>query len=360
MMRRRECYCGIDPLALRGREWTGLPAGKRAGVLSAAFSHWRRSGFPYYELSSDELTSEFNRLRNQDVTSIFQKEGALGSGTGLRIANYFHPRMWSVRVSRYRSPMDVFLDNDLLRKALARAWTIWPDRFGANASNLRRMLKTFPHTAAVSNFRPTLARGVIDRFSQPGNTVLDFSAGFGGRLVGCLTLQRAYIGIEPCRDQVAGLRENIRALSSVRVSGASARIYAGCAERVIRRIASRSVDLVFSSPPYYDWERYSNEETQSSVRYGSYDGWLAGFLRPCIEESCRALRPKGCMIVNVSGKERRPFRDDVVQIADRAGFVLSREIPMLLARVPYLHPRTQGPYKPELLLVFRKRTGRKQ
>ena len=64
--------------------------------------------------------------------------------------------MWSVRVSRYRSPMDVFLDDDLLLAALKRAWKVWPDRFGANASSLRRMLKTFPGTASVSNFRPTL------------------------------------------------------------------------------------------------------------------------------------------------------------------------------------------------------------
>ena len=34
------------------------------------------------------------------------------------------------------------------------------------------MLKTFPGTASVSNFRPTLARAIIARYSQPGSVVL--------------------------------------------------------------------------------------------------------------------------------------------------------------------------------------------
>jgi DNA modification methylase len=253
--------------------------------------------------------------------------------------------------------MEVFLDDDLLREAIERAWIIWPDRFGANPSNLRRMLKTFPHTAAVSNFRPTLARAIIERYSETGSTVLDFSAGFGGRLVGCLTLDRAYVGIEPCREQVDGMRQSIRALRSLKHEGASARIYEGRAERVLRRLGSESVDLVFSSPPYYDWERYSEDGNQSFVRYDSYAAWLAGFLAPCIDESFRALKPKGHMVLNVSGRERKPTREDVVRIARRAGFALLDELPMLLARVPYLHPRNLGAYKPELLLVFRKRTG---
>jgi 16S rRNA G966 N2-methylase RsmD len=255
--------------------------------------------------------------------------------------------------------MDVFLDDDLLLRAIERAWTIWPDRLGANSSNLRRILKTFPHTAAVSNFRPTLARAIVERFSSASNTILDFSAGFGGRLVGSLTLDRNYIGIEPCQDQVVGLRDNIRALRKLAHERASAKIYKGCAEQVLRRLPSSSVDLVFSSPPYYDWERYSDEKSQSFVRYTSYQDWLDGFLGPCIEESYRLLRRGSYMVLNVSGRARRPTREDVLVRAKGAGFLLADEIPMLLARVPYLHPRNIGAYKPELLLVFRKCKGAK-
>lgn len=350
-----ERYAGLDPLSLRGSEWSRFSPARRRGFVRAAYLYWRQSGFPYYRMSPAQIAAEFARLATQDDRAAFGEQGALGSVVGLRLANYFQPGMWSVRVSRYRCPMDVFVDDDLLQAAIERAWTIWPDRRGANSSTLRRMLKTFPNTAAVSNFRPTLARAVIRRYSRPGSLVVDFSAGFGGRLVGSLTLDRRYLGIEPNVRQVAGLRSNIRALRSLKPSSASARILQGCAEDLLPQVPSNSAGLVFSSPPYYDWERYSECRTQSFVRYPSYEAWLEGFLAPCVHESRRILTRAGTLVLNVSGRFRWPSTDDVSRLAANAGFRLVEQIPMLLARIPYLHPRNVGPYKPEALLVFERR-----
>ncbi|HMF79370.1 MAG TPA: hypothetical protein VK604_27160 [Bryobacteraceae bacterium] len=329
-----------------------MKVARRRELVHAAWRHWRAFGFPHYQLSSLEISLEFKRLTAQDLQTAFSRAGALGSVVGLRIANFFQPGMWSVRVSRYRSPMDVFQDDSLLQAAIERAWTIWPDRCGANSSTLRRMLKTFPSTASVSNFRPTLARAVIERYSAPGSTVVDFSAGYGGRLTGCLTLDRNYIGIEPNEEQVAGLRSTIGALVPLMDGNPTAEIIEGCAEDVLPHMPPRLAGLVFSSPPYYNWERYSDSPKQSFIRYGSYDGWLKGFLEPCIWESRRILRRSGRLVLNISGRSRWPSAEDVIRIAERSNFRLIEVMPMLLARVPYLHPRGGGPYKPELLLVF--------
>src|SRR5260370_41935837 len=144
-------------------------------MLAAAFEYWRSSGFPYYSLSDDEVRREFMSLCAHDVKNVFARHHLGGSVLGLRLANHFHPQMWSVRVSRYRSPMEVFESDELLRSALQRAWRIWPDRFGARASSLRRMLKSFPGTATVSNFRPKLSKPIVTKFSVPGATVMTFS-----------------------------------------------------------------------------------------------------------------------------------------------------------------------------------------
>lgn len=348
------------PLLIRGREWRRLPARRRKLLLSAAFEHWRKRGFPYYELSSTEIAREFGCLQLQPAMAAFRSDGALGSMVGLRVANFFHPQMWSVRVSRYKSPMDVFLDDELLRAALERAWTVWPDRFGANPSCLRRMLKTFPGTASVSNFRPSLARAVIARYSPPGGVVLDFAAGFGGRLVGCLTLERRYVGIEPSHRQVAGLRRTVRALRSLTSPEAAATLHHGCAEDILAQGASVRAHLVFSSPPYYDWERYSSHPSQSYIRYRTYDMWLRGFLLPVIEQSHKVLERGGHLVLNVSNGQRLPTPDVVEHLAIRVGFALEERLALLLPKVPYLHPRSKRPYKPELLVVFRKRAGAKK
>jgi hypothetical protein len=347
---------GVSFLELRGHQWARFPSRTRQTLVSAAFDYWRREGFPYYDLTSVQVHREFECLVHSPSRSVFTRAGALGSLVGIRVANVFKPRMWSVRVSRYRSPMDVFQDDDLLRAAIERAWTVWPDRFGANASSLRRMLKTFPGTASVSNFRPTLAKAIVERFSPEGGTVVDFSAGFGGRLVGCLALKRHYVGIEPSARQVAGLRRTIRTLA--KVAPGSAAILQGCAEDSIGRWTDRHVDLIFSSPPYFDWERYSGHPSQSYVRYRTYERWLSCFLGPLIEHSHEKLAQDGYLVLNVSEGRRLPTPDAVECLARRVGFKLHRRIPLLLARVPYLHPRSWGAFKPEVLLVFQKRQRR--
>src|SRR5205807_9970347 len=115
---------------------------------------WRSHGFPYYRLSPAHMQQEMCTLVEKDSSSVFAGKDLRTSNAGLRLANTFQPRIWSARVNRYLSPMQVFKDDNLLRKAIERSFTIWPDRFGANASCMRRMLKTFPGAASVSNYRP--------------------------------------------------------------------------------------------------------------------------------------------------------------------------------------------------------------
>ena len=346
---------GHASLQIRGREWKRLSPARREVVSFAAFRYWRERGFPHYELTQSDIVRELKCLMAQPPLAAFTPDGALGSVLGLRVASFFHPHMWSVRVSRYRSPMDVYLDDDLLLAALKRAWTVWPDRFGANASCLRRMLKTFPGTASVSNFRPTLARAIASRYSPPGGVVIDFAAGFGGRLLGCLTLDREYIGIEPSTRQMNGLRRTVRVLGCTGILPGRAVLHQGCAEDVLGTFLSVKAQLVFSSPPYYDWERYSRQPNQSYIRYRSYDEWVRGFLVPVIDQSYRMLDSEGRLVLNVSNGQRLPAPEIVEHLAKRSGFAVVERVPLLLARVPYLHPRSNGPFKPELLMVFRKR-----
>jgi len=342
-----------DPQTVRGSEWQTCRRGIRDSWLDIAFSFWRGRGFPFFRLSRSDREQEFQKLMRRPVVSV--ADGAFyGSNVGLRLANSFHPQMWSVKVSRYRTPMDVFLDDDLLRCAIERAWRVWPERFGANAASLRRMLKTFPGSASVSNFRPTAARNIIGSLSRDRETILDFSAGYGGRLLGALTLCRNYVGIDPCASQIAGLRGllvEVRPLSPV---FGTAALIQGCAEDVLPTLPPRTFDLVFSSPPYFNWERYSDEPTQSYARYPSYEEWLQGFLRPTIVESHRVLRRRGRLAINVSGRFRRPSAEDVTAIAASTGLQLEYSSLLQLARVPYMHPRSNGPTKVEKLLVWTK------
>lgn len=344
-----------SPFPLKGQDWLGVKPELQERLVDFAFRYWRRRGFPYYNLSNSEIEVEYRKLLAFDCRRAFIRDHLRGPSVGLSLANYFHPAMWSVRVSRYRSPMDVFKDDTLLRSAIRRAFQIWPTRYSANASCLRRMLKTFPSSASVSNFKPLIAKAIIAKYSEPGGAVLDFCAGYGGRLLGALTLSRTYLGIEPCRSQVWGLQKMIRAVSRFKPPDCRATVIKGCAEEMLKKLRSRSIDLVFSSPPYFDWEKYARHSTQSFVRYKTYPEWVDEFLSPVIKQSARVLTNKGHLVLNVTNGRRRPSRDEVETLGELHGLKILRSHRIVMPKVPYLHPRNGSPEKYECLVVFARR-----
>ena len=44
-----------------------------------------------------------------------------------------------------------------------------------------------------------------------------------------------------------------------------------------------TVDLCFTSPPYFDTEKYADEPTQSYIKYPSEKEWIDGFLTQTIQ-----------------------------------------------------------------------------
>jgi SAM-dependent methyltransferase len=342
-------------LQLRGSTWAQLPADARSAAVERAFEFWRSHGFPYYRLSPTQVRQDISTLLEKDPDSVFNGKDLRTSNAGLRLANSFQPSMWRAKVNRYLSPMQVFRNDNLLRKAVERSFRIWPDRFGANASCMRRILRTFPGGASVSNYRPMIAKAVVCRYCPQDGTVVDFAAGYGGRLLGAIAAHRRYIGIEPNRAQVKGFIRMSKAISDREFTLPKLRFLNGVAEKELRRLKCCCADLVFSSPPFFDWEHYSRSDNQSFRRYRLYEVWLSRFLAPAIAQSYRILKPNGFLALNVTNGNRRPTPEDVSNITLEAGFRPQPTVhEMVFPKVPYLHPRGTGPVKRELILVFRK------
>lgn len=341
-------------ILLKGAAWRKLSCRAQEQVVERAFQYWRKRGFPYYRLSAQELQQDFTRVLNHGWDRVFKNRHLTCSTAGLRLANTYQRGMWTARVSRYLSPMDVFRSDHLLRQAIRRAFRIWPTRYGANASSLRRMLKSFPSAASVSNYRPAIARAVIGKYAPEGGTVVDFAAGYGGRLLGAIAANRFYVGIEPNKRQIQGFKQMRRAIRAQRFACPKTQFLHGPAEYHLPRLPGRSVDLVFSSPPFFDWERYSTDAMQSFRRYPTYEQWRAEFLSPVISDSFRILRKKGFLVLNVTNGNRRPDPLEVRAIAEASGFTTKATYRMAFPKIPYLHPRNGKAVKHELLVVFQK------
>jgi hypothetical protein len=53
-----------------------------------------------------------------------------------------------------------------------------------------------------------------------------------------------------------------------------------------------SVDLAFTSPPYFLQEKYSDDLTQSCVRYGDQESWLNEFMGQTLDNCAYCLKAR--------------------------------------------------------------------
>lgn len=345
--------CIDSVLLLKGNQWKMMPEKTQEEWINRAFLYWRKKGFPYYDLSSEDIYNDFRTVALAKPSNVFKKNELRSSKTGLRLANFFHPQMWEVRVSNCRSPLECFNNDGTLKGCVRKALTIWPNRYSVNASCMRRILKTYRHTSGVSNFRPTAAKAIYDKYSTVGDKILDFSAGYGGRLLGCLPLNREYLGIDPCKEQVDGLRAMIKMLSKHPLRLARACIVQGAAEKVIQHLDNKSIDLIFSSPPYFNQEKYCLDHSQSYIKYPDYEMWLIQFLDKIFQLCYAKLKSKRYFVLNIANIKNFPLADDALRIGKKY-FQHRRTIQMQLSNVPYKRLRSSQLYKYEPIYIFYK------
>lgn len=140
----------------------------------------------------------------------------------------------------------------------------------------------------INQFRPTEVLRLLCRF-RPTVGVLDFSAGWGGRCLGCIAYGDApYIGI----DANVGLRTAYKQM--IRLTGAEDRVRMFFQPAETVDFSALRYDLVFTSPPYFMLEEY-----EKMPAYGSKEGFLAKFFRPVVAAAWRYLQPGGHMALNM-------------------------------------------------------------
>jgi hypothetical protein len=196
--------------------------------------------------------------------------------------------------------------------------------------NLRTAFPPFHARFLVSRYAP--ARGRV--------VVLDPCAGWGGRLLGTLTIPRRaavrYIGCDPNTQMTdayqtltSRVTEDLRFEKSI--GRRTAKIYPVPFEdwlktAVFRRMRAK-VHVAITSPPYWSTEEYAEEDaenrTQSCHRYAEYAVWRERFLRRMVFGVAQCLVPNGVFILNVANvKGRAPrLEEDAALICREAGLV---------------------------------------
>lgn len=140
-----------------------------------------------------------------------------------------------------------------------------------------------PTASGTSIFDPVLCEIAYRWFCPPGGTVLDPFAGGSVRGIVAARLGRPYVGIELRAEQVAANQAQADLAGDP-----SPRWIAGDSRDLAQLAAGIEADLVFSCPPYWNLERYSDDPSDLSTMP------LADFLKAqgeIIAQAVARLRP---------------------------------------------------------------------
>lgn len=148
-----------------------------------------------------------------------------------------------------------------------------------------------------SSFRQINLVTFIQMF-QP-QSVLDFSAGWGERLLSCIVTDTEYTGVDPNSNLFEGYHKLIDIFAT---NKEKYNLINNTIEEA--DLGNKMFDMVFTSPPYFDIETYTNDESQSISKYKTEKEWTNNFLKPALEKCYNHLNIGGYMCININQKDK--------------------------------------------------------
>jgi len=276
------------------------------------FDNMRSSDFPYYDIKDDKHYIgiidglwTFNRgIENKEFPY---------SRRGIEMCSSLCPQIFSMASKGSLSPLDIFKDDDMLMDCIKRTIK-YAKKQTINA--VRVGLKTYRNNRCVTIFPPEWAKVAIQYCSGDLKklSVLDFSCGFGGRLIGSYASGNVtnYVGIDPLNENIIShvkIERLIKKHADLRGNEFKSLFINGTAEDVLGRIDNK-FDIIITSPPYFNKENYSVDNTQCYNKFSTYDEWKDKWLKEILLKSCEMLNDNGYIILFISNYGKIPVKDD--------------------------------------------------
>lgn len=336
MGRAREYTIKAAEVALRNydsAEWATLGSEEQTRWVDEILSILRRAPFPAeLPMEAEQAREGLAGLRDLEV-GLTDGEIRPKSWRCLRMCASFFPNRYKASRGKQRSAYEAWhLDRELW-KAIE-----YQLRVGDPVVPYRVLRAVTMNCRTPSVYRPVYAKYVYQTYA-PDGVVWDPCAGYGGRLVGAMAAGVRYIGTDVEPETVEGNQKLIEVL------GGKHEVHLSPAES----FDPPKVDLVFTSPPYYDRERYS-QRAEQSYKGRSVDAWLNEFLRPVIE---KAYSVAPVLAINIADLWTRkgtiPLEQHTIDLALETGFQHETTVKMPLAKLNRPKDRAWEP-----ILVFRR------
>ena len=296
---------------------TDLFGNTKESKLEELFTYWRRKGYPNYNINNYNKRDELNNLIIFDEKTIF-KNGVINQTMhSCGFLWCYFPEWINVKYGNNKSIKELWDDDSKLKELLRKTYdySIKHNEKYVKENRVRQNSKVYLSKQSVSNFRPSVAKLIYNTYGNKGE-VWDMSCGWGGRLFGFMASNCAkYIGTEPNTNTYNGL---VKLKNEYKLNK---EIELHCIGSEMYEPTPNTLDLCFTSPPYFDTEKYSNEESQSYIKYPTKSEWVDGFYKKTITNCYIGLKIGGYMIINIANTTKYKFLEkETMSISIDVGF----------------------------------------
>ena len=276
---------------------------------------------PYMDISEDECRKDFGKLKGTWHHDLLQEgewfaraengyewpisyKGSQWyikrNNTGNKSSNYFQQEnRWSVDGTISPGPLRTWGELKFMTSLMGAAYSLKLDRI--DKSLIRTMLGLRKYIC--SQFKPNAAKALYDYYKV--KNVLDFSMGWGDRLAGFYASMNTelYVGLDPRKENHPIYQKQADYYANQLgffETEKKTKFHCEPAEEFDFDQYKDTFDIIFTSPPYFNVERYGYDDTQSWVRYKNIDQWNNNFLQRSIENMWTSLRSGGKLCVNIA------------------------------------------------------------
>jgi len=284
----------------------------------------------------------------------------LGNNHGQNINRFLFPNMMSAEPKGRgsNSLRDRFYDDNKLRRAIRICFEFRDGNNLVGPVALRRALELVTGEN-VTNFKAANARAIVEHVCPVmWGRVYDYSSGYGGRLLGTSAsrMQYNYIGVDPNTET----HKYLCYLNQLIEEATGRRHEITCTTS--QDYTPQDIDCAFSSPPYFNLEKYCDEPTQCMVEFSTLDEWFEGYVEPTMRNLHSSLVSDGVFATNIAdyrsyGNKAYDVVDRWISTAKKLGFEHTGTIQMMLNTRPGVgNDKTAGRKKWEGVYVFRRKS----
>ena len=159
-----------------------MPIQVTDNLIDEVYDGLKSKGFPHYPIDYKWRQREFGKLVKFDRSTLLKpKDKIVGASShGLALAWSYMPHHWGIKCGTMKTPLEIWNDEKHLKIGIRKLLegTFWEqqDYHNITDSTLRSLLRRYSGTQAVSNFRPTAAALMYDKFLEKTSPCLLYTS----------------------------------------------------------------------------------------------------------------------------------------------------------------------------------------